>query len=117
MIVYLAHPVGFDPEERAKNLENTQKWFLFLIKHTDWTICVPWFIYVSNLDESYRKRAMRDDLAILERCDAIALTGGRISEGMQAELGLAFLGGLKVFDLTSAGYEPTPEAERLLPCI
>ncbi len=107
MIVYLAHPVGFEPAERKKNLENVQKWFLWLIHNTDWTISVPWFIYVSNLDETYRKRAMRDDLAILDTCDAICLTGGRISDGMATELGLAQAKHLKVYDLTKYGYEPS----------
>ncbi len=115
MLVYLAHPVGHDPEERKRNLENTNKWFLFLLEHTDWSLCVPWFIYVSNLDESWRKRAMRDDLVNLERCDGIVLTGGRISEGMQMELGLAQMAGQRVYDLTSVGYEPSPEAIKLLP--
>lgn len=115
MLVYLAHPVGSDPEDRKKNLENTRKWFLFLIEHTDWSLCVPWFIYVDNLDETHRARAMRDDLVNLERCDAICLTGGRISPGMNTELGLAQMAGQKIFDLTSVGYEPTPETIKLLP--
>ncbi len=106
MITYIAHPVGSDPVERKKNLENVQKWFLWLIHHTDWTLNVPWFIYVSNLDETYRKRAMRDDLAILNTCNAIVLVGGRISEGMSEELGLAQAKGLRVFDLTKHGYSP-----------
>jgi hypothetical protein len=114
VLVYLAHPVG-QGEERAKNLENVNKWFLFLIEHTDWSLCVPWFIYVTNLDETYRSRAMRDDLVNLERCDAIVLTGGKLTGGMKAELGLAEFGGKKIFDLISAGYEPGPEALALLP--
>jgi hypothetical protein len=111
MIAYLAHPVGFDPDERKLNLDNVQKWFLELIHKTDLTINVPWFIYVSNLDESYRKRAMRDDLRILDTCDAIILTGGRISEGMATELALARQRGMRVLDLTSAGYSPDDHPE------
>jgi hypothetical protein len=106
MNVYLAHPVGQDPVERERNLENTKKWFLWLLHHTDWTINVPWFIYVSCLDESYRARALRDDLKILSTCDAICLTGGRISGGMQMEQGLARMEGQCEYDLTSFGYEP-----------
>jgi hypothetical protein len=114
MLVYLAGPVGSDPDERKKNLENIRKWFLFLIEHTDWSISVPWYIYVDNLDESHRKRAMRDDLVSLSRCDAICLTGGRISPGMNTELAMARFGGKRVFDLTSVGYEPCEEAIKLL---
>src|SRR5260221_12415997 len=106
MLVYLAHPVGHDPEVRKLNLENTCKWFKFFMEHTDWSLCVPWYIYVTNLDETWRIRAMRDDLVNLERCDAIVLTGGRISEGMMKELGLAEICRQKVFDLISVGYSP-----------
>lgn len=117
MIVYLAHPVGHG-EDRAKNLINTQKWFLWLFHNTDWTINVPWFIYVSNLDESHRVRAMRDDLRVLDTCDAIVLTGGRISPGMQTEFFWAQVNGHRVYDLTALGYEApepgTQEHERAL---
>jgi hypothetical protein len=113
MLVYLAHPVGHDEDQRKKNLANTCKWFLFLLHNTDWSFSVPWYMYVCNLDESYRKRAMRDDLVNLERCDAIVLTGGRISEGMRGELGLAEMSGQKVFDLTSVGYSVDDNPEEL----
>lgn len=115
MLCYLAHPVGHDPEERKKNLENTRKWFLWLIEHTDLSFSVPWYIYVDNLDETHRKRAMRDDLINLGRCDMIILTGGRLSPGMKTELGLAQMSGLKILDLTSVGYEPSDAALKLLP--
>lgn len=111
MIAYLAHPVGYDPDERKLNLDNVQKWFLWLIHNTDLTLNVPWFIYVSNLDESYRKRALRDDLRILDTCQAIILTGGRVSEGMATELALARQRGMRVIDLTSAGYSPDDHPE------
>ncbi len=110
MIVYLAHPVGHG-EDRTQNLENVQKWFLWLFHHTDWTINVPWFIYVSNLDETHRKRALRDDLIVLNTCEGICLTGGKISGGMQTELGLAQVYGNQVFDLTSLGFAPPDSAE------
>lgn len=106
MIVYLAHPVGTDPVERAKNLENTQKWFLWLFHNTNWSINVPWFIYVSNLTEEHRERCLRDDLAILDTCHAIALTGGRLTGGMRTELGLSQAKGQSAFDFLSLGYEP-----------
>lgn len=92
--------------ERKRNLENTQKWFLWLFHNTDWTINVPWFIYVSNLTEEHRERCLKDDLTILNTCNAIVLTGGRMTGGMLTELGLAQAKGMKVFDLTCVGYEP-----------
>lgn len=113
-IAYLAHPVG-DGEDRVRNIENVSKWFLWLFHNTDYAINVPWDIYVRNLSEEHRKRAMRDDLAILARCDVIILTGGRISPGMAMELLSAQLRGMEVVDLTPAGYSPTTEAISLVP--
>lgn len=115
MLGYLAHPVGYDPDERKRNLDNSQKWFLWLLKNTNLALSVPWFIYVSNLDETWRTRAMRDDLISLSKCNIIILTGGRISEGMQTELGLAQMAGMRVIDLTSVGYEPDDKALELIP--
>lgn len=106
MIVYLAHPVGTDPVQRKENLANVQEWFLWLFKHTDWTINVPWFIYVSNLDETHRERCLRDDLTILDTCHAIALTGGKITGGMQTELGLLQMKRGQVFDFIKLGFKP-----------
>lgn len=105
-IAYLAHPVGNGPE-RAKNLENVNGWFLALF-HACKSIAinVPWKIYVDNLTEEHRDRAMRDDLMILGTCKVIILTGGRISPGMELELRTARLQGLKVIDLTDLGYNP-----------
>lgn len=117
MLVYLAHPVGQDHEVRKLNLENTQKWVKFLLDNTDWALCVPWFVYVSTVDESYRTRAIRDDLINLERCDAIALTGGKLTGGMKTELGLAEINGHKVFDLLSVGYSPDDNLELALQLI
>lgn len=111
MIAYLAHPVGQDPDERKLNLDNVQKWFRHLFHNTNVTLNVPWFIYVSNLDETHRERCLRDDLRILDTCDAIILTGGRMTGGMQTELALARQRGMRVFDLTSAGYSPDDHPE------
>lgn len=116
MLVYLAHPVGQDGAERIKNIANVQKWFLFLLKNTDWALSVPWLIYVQNLTESpeNHKRGLHDDLENLSKCDAIVLTGGKISAGMATELGLALMSGMKVIDLTSCGYSPEEWPERAL---
>lgn len=104
-LAYLAHPVGNGPN-RVVNLLNTNKWFLWLYTNTDFALVVPWKIYVDNLSEDHLTRAMRDDLAVLGRCDVLILTGGRISPGMQTELSTARLQGLRIVDLTSCGYDP-----------
>lgn len=105
-IAYLAHPVG-NGSERATNLQNVNGWFLAIFHACDRiAINVPWKIYVDNLSEEHRKRAMRDDLAILGTCNLIILCGGRISQGMDLELKTARLQGLRVLDLTDLGYNP-----------
>lgn len=113
-VAYIAHPVG-DGEDRAKNIENVNKWFEWLFHHTDYALSVPWEIYVRHLDESHRARAMRDDLESLSRCDVIILTGGRISPGMATELQTARVLGIEIVDLTSVGYEPSDKAIPLIP--
>lgn len=105
VIAYVAHPVG-DGEDRARNLQNVSKWFLALFhagKHL--ALCVPWKIYVDNLTEEHKARAMRDDLAILGTCNAIILVGGRISPGMKTELFTAQVKGIQVLDLIDLGFE------------
>jgi hypothetical protein len=105
-IAYLAHPVGHGPD-RAKNLQNTDGWFLALFHACDRiAISVPWNIYVANLTEEHRARAMRDDLLILGTCDLIFLCGGRISPGMMVELQSARVMGIRELDLTDLGYNP-----------
>jgi hypothetical protein len=115
-VAYLAHPVGHD-EDRVRNLENVNKWFLWLLRNTDFALNVPWKIYVDNLteDPENRARGVRDDLTILGRCDLIILTGGKISPGMKTELHTAHMRGMAVIDLTSVGYEPSDSALSLLP--
>lgn len=106
IVSYLAHPVGVGPE-RPKNLENVNGWFLALFHACDRiAINVPWKIYVDNLDESYKNRALRDDLAVLSTCKVIILVGGRISPGMLLEATTARTLGIRVIDLTDMGYNP-----------
>lgn len=105
IISYVAHPVG-NGEDRARNLVNVSKWFLALFHACDKiAINVPWKIYVDNLTEEHRVRAMRDDLAILGTCRVIIVVGGRISHGMSLEITTAQLLGIRVLDLTDLGYE------------
>lgn len=100
MMVYLAHPVGHEPQ-RSVNLQNCQVWFKWLIDNTDWCISLPWLAYIQTLDEGiYRDRGIRDDIRGLSRCDAIILCGSHISSGMRAELAKAEELGLMVIDLT-----------------
>jgi len=110
--VYLAAPVSAPTaEDMGLNLVNAEIWLEHLVRHTPWAVCAPWLPYVSILDEAtHRERGMRDNLAILSRCDAIALVGGRLSPGMKLELDHAVALGLPVIDLLHHGTSPPDPA-------
>ena len=60
-----------------------------------------------------RERGMRDDIAILERCDVILLVGGRISSGMEAEVRHAAKFGIPWIDWSEHRSPATAIVERL----
>jgi hypothetical protein len=128
VIVYLAHPVAPTPEQLQRfarspffpsadlsevavnaNLASARRWLRFLVLNTDWAISAPWMPYVEALGEdggAMRERGLRDDCMMAARCDAIALTGGRISSGMARERDAAMRVGRAVIDLTDLGSSP-----------
>lgn len=109
-VLYLAHPVSApNAAGIAENLARARRWLRWLVDHTAHAICCPWLPYVEVLpddSDANRARGLRDDLAILERCDAIVLCGGRLSSGMSLEKMHALSHGLKVADLLTFGREP-----------
>ena len=109
-VVYLAHPVGAATVDGVRaNLAAAKRWLWELRKATDWSICAPWISGVEvALDAGVaegeeRKRGIPDNLAVVERCDAIVLVGGRVSIGMALERDHASACGLRVIDLTDLG--------------
>lgn len=120
-VLYLAHPVSAPTADGiADNLARARRWLRWFVDHTDHAVCAPWFAYVLELDEAkYRDRGLRDDLLMLDGCDAIVLVGGRLSDGMRLEMDHAHRRGLAVCSLITFGAEPpdaarTPEALRAL---
>lgn len=107
-VVYLAHPVGAPTvAEVMENLGSARRWLHALVDATDWSIVASWMPYVETFDEdSYRARGLADDLAVVERCDAIVLVGGRISQGMRIEHDHAAAHGLAVVNLVALGDMP-----------
>lgn len=103
LVAYLAHPVG--APDRAgidATLANARAWLRFLVDTTDLAVSAPWMPYVEALSEDkYRDRGLEDDLAMLERHDAIVLVGGRVSRGMEMERTHAMDLGLPVVDLSA----------------
>lgn len=121
LVVYLAAPVSPTAEQLAKcgdpdlavgatilrNLKRARRWLRWLVERTEWSIVASWMPYVETLDEErWRARGLADDLAVVERCDAIVLVGGRVSSGMAIERDHAVARGLRVVDLTAFGEEP-----------
>lgn len=111
LVVYLAHPVSApDAAGVAANLARARRWLRWFVEHTDFAICAPWIPYVETLDEvDHRARGLRDDLAMLARCDAIVLVGGRVSSGMRGERDWAHRHELDICTLVELGEEP-PDA-------
>lgn len=105
LVMYLAHPVSApDQSGIDANLSNARAWLKWFVDHTSWAVSVPWMPYVETLaEESYRDLGLSDDLAMLERHDAIVLVGGRVSSGMALERRHAIECGLNVIDLTGFG--------------
>jgi len=109
-VVYLAHSVGAATVEGVRaNLAAAKRWLWALRCATDWSICAPWIPAVEAVldsgaaEHAERERGLVDDLAVVERCDAIVLVGGRVSSGMALERDHASACGLLVIDLTDLG--------------
>jgi hypothetical protein len=109
-VVYVAHPVGADTATGiAANVARAHRWLAWLLAaEPDVAFCMPWAPYVATLPEDAHNRArgLRDDLAMVGRCDAIVLVGGRLSSGMALERAEARRLGLAVHDWTRLGEEP-----------
>lgn len=88
-VLYVAHPLGQGKERRKANLTILQtEWFPWLLaKHPNDALSCSWPMYAACLDEeTSRSRGLRDDLAVLAKCDGIILCGLKITEGMMEEL-------------------------------
>ena len=116
-VVYLAHPVGASTVEGVRaNLARAKRWLWALRCATDWSICAPWIPAVEAVIDSgavehdERARGLADDLAVVDRCDAIVMVGGRVSSGMAMERDHAAGHRLRVIDLSDEGEEPEPPA-------
>jgi hypothetical protein len=104
-----------DAEVKA-NLARARLWLLWLIeREADYAFCASWLPYLDVLTDDngpMRARGMRDNCAMVARCDGIVLCGGRLSSGMDAELARfkltrpGMMAAHGVADLTSLGAEP-----------
>jgi hypothetical protein len=105
--VYMSHPVSAPTREGVlQNLENAKDWVVRLVKDLGVAVTADWITLASRWDETVREFALSIDRAQVERCDAVVMVGGRISEGMQIEANHARLFGIPVHDWTYLGYAP-----------
>ena len=110
-VVYLAHPVSGDV---PGNLARARRWLAWAIAaHADVAPIAPWITQCEVQDDAHEKqraRGLRDDCAVVARCDELWLVGGRISAGMRLERVAAEDAGVLVVDLTRLGEEPPARA-------
>jgi hypothetical protein len=114
-VFYLAHALAGDVEA---NLARAKRWLAFFAASVpdDVVVIAPWIAHVeavgSDGDEEQRERGLRGDCAVVARCDALLLVGGRISSGMAREALAAAEALVDVRDLTYLGDEP-PDDEHM----
>lgn len=111
MLIYLAHPVsGPTPGAITANLLAARRWLAWAIDHFPAVSPIaPWIVTCEVLDdarEAHRARGMSINEATIMRCDAVWLTGGRVSKGMLAEARMAMGAGIPVVDFTHLGVDP-----------
>jgi len=106
-LIYLAHPVSGDV---AANLARARRWLLWCYRtRPDLAFVSQWILDCEILDDANptdRQLGLEHDFAIIERCDAVWLVGGRVSAGMAMEAAHALARGIHVRDFTHLGEEP-----------
>ena len=106
-VVYIAHPLNAaTDEERERNRANAARWCAWAAMVEGVAPVADWVVLSGVLSEEQgRERGLIIDCALIERCDEVWLTGGRISPGMGVELEHALACGKTVRDITHMGYE------------
>lgn len=121
LVVYVAHPLAPTPNQiqaeadhpepvnsaLMRNLNGAMRWLAWLRRSFPGTTFIaPWIaaIYSGENDRDPRQReaGLVDAEAVIQRCDGIALCGGRVSGGMEEERAPAN----RCWDLTPLGAEP-----------
>lgn len=111
-VIYIAHPLGHG-EDREANRDNAAKWVAWAALYQDVAPVADWIILSGQFDESHRDLGLACDVALVKRCDALWLVGGRISPGMHIEATVAFEADIPVYDLTHFGFQ-VPGEEKIL---
>lgn len=103
-LVYIAHPLGDGPD-RERNLRNATLWCGWAGDQGVAPVA-PWITLATIWPETKRELGLAIDVAVVARCDALWLVGGRISPGMAIEAKAASGAGVLVVDRTHLGFLP-----------
>ncbi len=122
MKVFVAREARVHPALRA-NIDRAMAWLRWLRRSfPETTFIAPWIAAIlsgeDDADPAQREAALRDDCAVIERCDGIVLCGARISEGMSRELQHGrsnSIGTFEIYSLTSLTEFPDRSAASGLP--
>lgn len=100
-IIYIAHPIGGDVTNNLERIKN-------IVRELNLTDCsivpfAPYWVDCHALNDNNpdeRARGIKNDIAFFEKgvIDEVWLYGGRISNGMQAEIELATRLNIPVID-------------------
>ena len=104
-VIYIAHPLGRESNERACNIAQAERWFIFCADQGNCPMA-PWLTLARHWTEERRGDGIAIDLRTIERCDELWLCGPRISPGMQLEKDHAHKFGIPVVDWTGVELEP-----------
>jgi hypothetical protein len=110
-LCYVAHQLSAATDEAMQlNRANGARWCAWLAKHCDVVPLAPW-IYLSMCwtEEEGRELGLELDKDTILRCEAIILTGPRVSSGMEIEVAFAKRIGVMVIDLTGYGVPLAPD--------
>lgn len=109
------------------NIDRAMRWLDWLRRaFPETTFTAPWIASIlagaDDSDPAQREAGMRDNEAIIERCDGIVLCGGRVSTGMRREMDHGIQSRIELdvaarpfvaYDLTGMGAEPPHPALRV----
>lgn len=122
MIAYLSHALG---EAHSNLLELTAKgddiaragrWFRFIVETTSWTVCWPWYPYVTYLDWRWMDRSRNDQARVIRVSNVLVLAGPEVTDHMLDDRDEANYMRVPILDLTelaqrNAGEPPTERGE------
>jgi len=97
----------------SRNIHRGCRWLRWLCQSfPEATFIAPWLASIlsgeDDADPAQREAGLIDACAVIERCDGIALVGGRMSDGMRRELGHLIPSGT-IYDFLRFGIVDPPE--------